>query len=35
LTLDEVTTILERQADSPSDAFANLSEKILEKLMSK
>lgn len=35
LTLDEVTTILEGQADSPSDAFSSLSEKILEKLMSK
>jgi len=33
LTIDEISTILERQLHSPSDAFATLSEKILEKLM--
>jgi hypothetical protein len=34
LTIDEASTVLERQAESPSDAFASLSSKILEKLLS-
>lgn len=35
LTIDEASAVLEKQADAPSDAFAALSEKILEKLLSK
>jgi len=31
-TIDEVSAILEREVGSPSDAFATLSERILEKL---
>lgn len=33
VTIDEATAVLEEQADSPSDAFATLSRKILEKLV--
>jgi len=35
LTIDEASAVLNRQVDSPSDAFATLSEKILEKLLRK
>jgi len=35
LTIDEASAVLERQADSPSDAFATLSERILKKLLSR
>ncbi len=34
-TIDEVSAILEREIGSPSDAFATLSERILEKLTNK
>jgi hypothetical protein len=33
MTIDEASAILEEQMDSPSDAFAALSKKILEKLI--
>ncbi len=33
MTIDEISAILEAQADSPSDAFTTLSEKIVQRLI--
>ena len=35
MTIDQISAILEEQLDSPSDAFASLSERILKKLFNK